>query len=290
MSDELTEAQFLEVIERAPLVAIDLVVRDRDGAVLVGQRLNEPAAGTWFVPGGRVRKNEDLDEAFSRIAAAELGPGNWRRSASTLMGAYTHLHTTNALRVPGIETHYVVLAHVVDALDALNLPGDQHADYRWVMPDADLDDLHDLTAAYLRDLVTNESAGRMTDQQYEIINARRDVANNLVWQTPVVSLTGLAFLFSVLLAADTPASGRVIAALLAVCTCGASLHLSAKQRHFEEQSSKMADAYERRMGLYHMNARSNPTGPLLRRSAVKVWQWLYVVSAVAAIAAVILLW
>ena len=64
---------FKRVVELTPLVSIDLVVRDESGRMLVGLRANRPAQGYWFVPGGRVGKNETLREAFDRLTGAELG-------------------------------------------------------------------------------------------------------------------------------------------------------------------------------------------------------------------------
>ncbi len=129
-----SRAAFLGVVAHTPLVSIDLVVRDPAGRILVGRRVNEPARGTWFVPGGRIWKGETLDVAFRRIATAELGPGEWRRDRAPLMGTYTHLYPTNFADVPGIETHYVVLAHLVDVATQPDLPEDQHSEYLWLLP------------------------------------------------------------------------------------------------------------------------------------------------------------
>jgi colanic acid biosynthesis protein WcaH len=35
--------------------------------------LNEPAKGKYFVPGGVIRKNETMQDAFARILKAEVG-------------------------------------------------------------------------------------------------------------------------------------------------------------------------------------------------------------------------
>ena len=59
----LAHSDFLAVVAHAPLVSLDLVVRDPDGCVLVGLRTNRPAQGSWFVPGGRIYKNERVAEA-----------------------------------------------------------------------------------------------------------------------------------------------------------------------------------------------------------------------------------
>ncbi|MFA5939089.1 MAG: GDP-mannose mannosyl hydrolase [Sinimarinibacterium sp.] len=127
----LPAQDWLDVIARAPLVSIDLIVRDAQQRVLVGLRRNEPAAGTWFVPGGVIRKNETLDAAFARITHAELGLSLPRRDAR-FVGVFEHLYPTNFLRAPGIGTHYVVLAHELSTTALDRLPQEQHGDYRWM--------------------------------------------------------------------------------------------------------------------------------------------------------------
>jgi colanic acid biosynthesis protein WcaH len=68
MGKFLAEKDFIELIDRAPLVSIDLVITRPDGKVLLGKRVNSPAANTWFAPGGRIEKFEDVDEALKRIS------------------------------------------------------------------------------------------------------------------------------------------------------------------------------------------------------------------------------
>ena len=69
----LTKETFQTVIASTPLISIDLVVRNLAGDYLVGFRNNRPAQGYWFVPGGRILKDESKDTAFTRLVKAELG-------------------------------------------------------------------------------------------------------------------------------------------------------------------------------------------------------------------------
>lgn len=146
----LPQAQWLEVIERAPLVSIDLILRDEAGQVLLGLRRNAPARGAWFVPGGAIRKGETLDEAFERIARAELGLA-LRRADARLLGVYEHFYEHNFAGVPGIATHYVVLAHALELKTFPRTPGDaQHEALRAFSVAALLADpkVHRYTKAY----------------------------------------------------------------------------------------------------------------------------------------------
>jgi colanic acid biosynthesis protein WcaH len=62
----LSLSHFKDLIENAPLVSIDLIVRQREG-ILLGKRVNRPAQGFWFVPGGRVYKNESLAFLYRQL-------------------------------------------------------------------------------------------------------------------------------------------------------------------------------------------------------------------------------
>jgi colanic acid biosynthesis protein WcaH len=67
----LSHAELDTVIRFAPLIAIDLIIRNARGEVLLGLRKNEPAKGRYFVPGGMILKNERLADAFARLVKTE---------------------------------------------------------------------------------------------------------------------------------------------------------------------------------------------------------------------------
>lgn len=48
-----------------------LIVRDQE--VLLVKRVNEPAKGGWFTPGGIIRKDECLKESVLRVCREETG-------------------------------------------------------------------------------------------------------------------------------------------------------------------------------------------------------------------------
>ncbi len=145
----LPAAQWLAVVRDAPLVSIDLILRDRQQRVLLGWRNNEPARNSWFVPGGVIRKSETLDAAFSRIAQGELGLP-LARSQADLLGIYEHHYACNFAGIDGVATHYVVLAHQAAIDDAALHADAQHRELRWFSVAALLADpsVHDNTKAY----------------------------------------------------------------------------------------------------------------------------------------------
>lgn len=130
----LDQAIFATVVANAPLVSIDLIVIDDCGRVLLGYRRNRPAKDYWFVPGGRIYKNERLADAFSRIASDELGQ-SFSMHQAQFIGPFEHHYPDSALD-EAIATHYVVLGFCVRLTNPLNnLPKTQHGGYRWLSVD-----------------------------------------------------------------------------------------------------------------------------------------------------------
>ena len=146
----LAARDFDDVVRLTPLVAIDLIVRSADGRVLVGRRSFEPAKGSFFVPGGRITKNETLAAAFRRISLAELGVEK-KIAQARFMGVYEHFYTTNNREQAGFGTHYVTLAYeVTSPVREASLPRDQHGEYEW-LSEAELlrrPEVHANTKAY----------------------------------------------------------------------------------------------------------------------------------------------
>jgi len=148
----LSDSDINTVIRLAPLVSIDLIIRDPENRILLGLRNNEPAKGYYFVPGGIILKDEPLPEAFARIMKKEINlPG--MLDQARLMGVFDHFYDTNRAGDPGYGTRYVVLAHEIRLQDTSHIaPDSQHNEMSW-WTEADLlnsDRVHENTKAYFR--------------------------------------------------------------------------------------------------------------------------------------------
>ena len=151
----LEDEAFKQVIASTPLISIDLIVRDTEHRVLLGERLNRPAQGYWFVPGGRIQKDETISVAFARLVSEELGISKAIDEA-TFFGVYQHLYQDNVFDEVG-STHYIVLAFelILSSLDELSLPDIQHGKFDW-FSEADLlvdKSVHGNTKDYFRSAV-----------------------------------------------------------------------------------------------------------------------------------------
>lgn len=131
----LRPEEFAAVVRATPLISIDLIVENARGEFLLGERTNRPAQGYWFVPGGRVQKDETLEAAFARLTQAELGSA-LPLSAGEFYGVWQHFYDDN-FSGTDFSTHYIVLGYRLKVDEnALTLPGEQHGAWRWLSPEA----------------------------------------------------------------------------------------------------------------------------------------------------------
>ncbi|WP_251328451.1 GDP-mannose mannosyl hydrolase [Haloplanus pelagicus] len=140
----IPEDAWRTVVRNVPIVSVDLIVR-HDGGVVLGKRENRPGRGEWFVPGGRVLKDEAIDDAIDRVAREELGVAV---DVEERLGVYEHFWERSEFDdVP--TKHYLVVGVVVRPRSDAFVADDQHAELR--IFEAPFPDLHPYVEAYLRD-------------------------------------------------------------------------------------------------------------------------------------------
>ena len=145
----LTGDVFNTIINNTPLVSVDLIVKHK-GKILLGKRVNKPALGYWFTLGGRVLKNEPIENAIKRIGKLELGiiPEN----NTKFIGVFEHLYDDSIF--DDVSTHYLNLGYEIEVSGLEDLPRDQHNEYRWF----GLEELmqSDEVHSYVKDYFTKE--------------------------------------------------------------------------------------------------------------------------------------
>ena len=150
-SNWLRDEVFSSAIDAVPLVPLDFLVFDPEGRVLLGQRNNRPAKGWYFVPGGRIRKNETISAAFQRLTEAELCR-LMHVSDARYIGFYEHFYDDSVFDERQ-STHYIVNAFELDIDSRLTLPRKQHSSYVWMTVEELMahDKVHEYTKDYFRD-------------------------------------------------------------------------------------------------------------------------------------------
>jgi colanic acid biosynthesis protein WcaH len=114
------------VINSTPLISIDLLVK-KNNKILLGRRINKPAQGYLFSIGGRVYKNETIDNAIARVALNELNID--LKSTPEFIGVFEHFYDDSMYE--NVSTHYVNIAYEYEMEETPDLPTEQHSEYKW---------------------------------------------------------------------------------------------------------------------------------------------------------------
>lgn len=70
--NKIPEKQYKRILHLMPICCVDMVIHVGRKFILL-KRLNYPAKGKWYVPGGRVEKGETLEKAVIRKSREETG-------------------------------------------------------------------------------------------------------------------------------------------------------------------------------------------------------------------------
>ncbi len=149
----LNDSDWKNCVKSIPITAIDLIISRNNQDILMGKRLNPPAKGLFFVPGGRVYKNETIENAFERIVKEETGL-DLKFYNSNLFGIYQHFYNDSIWESSEVSTHYIVLAYKISIINftKLNLTK-QHKSSRWIKKvEISDENIHHYSREYLKDL------------------------------------------------------------------------------------------------------------------------------------------
>ena len=136
MADEnklIPDKLFSKIVSFSPLVSVDLVIENNNQEFLLGFRENRPAYGYWFVPGGRIRKNEKIHDTLDRILENEIGVSQEDYEVS-FIGVFEHFYPDSVFEKKlEISTHYVAIAfQVMFAGEEGSVINDsQHSELKW---------------------------------------------------------------------------------------------------------------------------------------------------------------
>lgn len=125
--------KFKTLVDIAPLISIDFIIKNKENKILLGKRVNKPAKGYYFTLGGRVFKNETLNEAKKRVLKDELGL-NIQGYNPRFIGVFEHFYKDSFVD-DNISTHYVNLAYEIEVSYIQDLPKVQHNIYVWLSKD-----------------------------------------------------------------------------------------------------------------------------------------------------------
>ena len=143
----LDDTTFKTIIDSAPLISIDILLK-KDNKFLLGRRVKKPAQGYFFSTGGRINKNESIDNAMARVALNELNIE--LKSIPKFIGVFEHFYDDSIYK--NVSTHYVDIAYEYEVKEIPDLPTEQHSEYKWFTIDELLESkqVHKYTKDYFR--------------------------------------------------------------------------------------------------------------------------------------------
>ena len=150
---KLPENIWRTCVDSMPIFGIDIIIFSKEYGVLMGMRINNPAKGKLFVPGGRVYKNESMLDAFNRILVNETGL-NFSFQETTSIGLYEHFYDVTNWSTNQSGTHYIIDARLIEICKGednlkLNLK-EQHSNFEWIPIDGQSSkDIHHYSRTYL---------------------------------------------------------------------------------------------------------------------------------------------
>ena len=133
MNKSLDNKLWKTIVDNMPIPAKDLLFYSDKKGLLMGKRINKPAKDYYFVPGGRVLKNENRNNSIQRIANEEVGrlmdPNN-----SSSIGIYDHFYLDSIWENTKITTHYIVEAilFVIEDDEIKFSLTNQHSEMVWI--------------------------------------------------------------------------------------------------------------------------------------------------------------
>ena len=72
MLGKIPNKEYKYILENMPVFCVDMILC-KDKKVLLAKRKNNPGKGKWWVPGGRILKNEKINDAVIRKMKEEMG-------------------------------------------------------------------------------------------------------------------------------------------------------------------------------------------------------------------------
>ena len=118
---KLNNKEFKNVIDKTTLFAFDFIVSYKKKILLL-KRKNSPAKNYWFVPGGRVYKNEKMNFAIKRILKNELNVSKKNIHSFKKGSLYEHIYKKdNLFEDQDLDTHYIVQTIIIELKNINNI-------------------------------------------------------------------------------------------------------------------------------------------------------------------------
>ncbi|MCF4121847.1 NUDIX hydrolase family protein [Antribacter sp. KLBMP9083] len=255
-SGHFSDTEWREISDRLPIACVDVlpVVHDGEGRIAkVGLILRgSPFGKVWCHVGGRLLIDETLAEAARREldAVDPSGAGALPRRPFMVNEYFRELR-------PGLghdpRKHAVAACFVATYPDdrPLTVTGEAD-DFAWYRTDDLPGDLWPGTGQMVAQ-AAGEPGWREEQAVYSAVNDRHVSSNGLMWQTPVLAMTAMAFLLTIALGGGAEWR-RALAAALSAVVAVASVQLMARHSSLELRDAELLWEMERVHGMRPVHA------------------------------------
>ena len=126
-----------QILKVLPIPAVDLIVENEQGKLLLVRRVNEPAKGQWWFPGGRVHFMEAREDAAKRKLMEECGLKAEKVIEAGTFDVIVERSDVVSVKLHGITTlfHVQVGSQVDFVLDEQNSEADWRLPEEWLQLD-----------------------------------------------------------------------------------------------------------------------------------------------------------
>ncbi len=112
MYNNLPEKEYSNIVEKMPVCCVDVVVSCK-GKILLVCRSNEPSKGKWWFPGGRIYKNEKLQDAAIRKVFEEVG---LKVKVKKELGAFEYFNDKSCFKDVNSGTHSINISFLTEVM------------------------------------------------------------------------------------------------------------------------------------------------------------------------------
>jgi colanic acid biosynthesis protein WcaH len=136
--------EYENMLDKLPICCIDIILKNKKGDFLILKRSNEPAKEKWWIPGGRIYKNENFEIAAKRKIKEETGLDSFNFKT---LGVVETIFDTGPF---GKSVHTInVMGYLeTDEVDVIMDKQSEH--YRWLSKIDNTYKLHEEIIKYLR--------------------------------------------------------------------------------------------------------------------------------------------
>jgi ADP-ribose pyrophosphatase YjhB (NUDIX family) len=116
-TDFIPSRLYNQITKWLPIVSVEAVIV-MDKSLLLLKRTNQPAQGQWWFPGGRIKKEESLEEALRREIKEETG---LELATYKLINVYSRVFP---------ERHDITIAYLCKCKESKIILDKEHSEFR----------------------------------------------------------------------------------------------------------------------------------------------------------------